>query len=134
ACLITQLGGPIPSERPGVMRFSLAHALPQAMVVAGSLLISSPAVLAAEETDPPGAYKAPSPDPSPVETLMLEYINRCRANPAEDGPRCAADKAVPSSVDLKMFVREMAEGKSAPPVVFDLKLLKAARWHCHYQI
>jgi hypothetical protein len=84
--------------------------------------------------DPPGAYRAPAPDPSPVETLMLEYINRCRANPAADGLRCAQDKAVPSTVDLAMFKQEMAEAKSAPPLVFDLRLLKAARWHCDYQI
>jgi hypothetical protein len=98
----------------------------------GAALLLSLFARAADE--PPGAYKAPAPDPSPIETLMLEYINRCRANPAEDGARCALDKAVPSSVDLNMLVRELAEGKSAPPVVFDLRLLKAARWHCYYQI
>src|SRR5262245_40743977 len=106
-----------------------------AFLVAGSVLMLCLASLrAADDADPPGAYKAPAPDPSPVETLMLEYINRCRANPAEDGVRCAADKSVPSDVDLKMFLREMSAARSAPPLVFDLNLLKAARWHSHYQI
>ena len=84
--------------------------------------------------DPPGAYRAPAPDPSPVETLMLEYINRCRANPGEDGLRCAASDDVPDSVNLEMFKSEMFKGQPAPPLVFHLSLLKASRWHSHYQI
>jgi hypothetical protein len=117
------------------MDVSLARLRHPVFVAASFWSVSLSAALpGAEEADPPGAYKAPSPEPSPVETVMLEYINRCRANPAEDGARCAADKSVPPSVDLKMFAQEMFEAKSAPPLVFDLKLLKAARWHSHYQI
>ncbi len=33
-----------------------------------------------------------------------------------------------------MFKQEMAEAKSAPPLVFDLALVKAARWHSYYII
>ena len=47
-----------------------------------------PAVARGAE-DPPGAYKADSPEPTALETLTLEYLNRCRSDPAEDGLRCA---------------------------------------------
>ncbi|MBN1852336.1 MAG: CAP domain-containing protein, partial [Pirellulales bacterium] len=83
---------------------------------------------------PSGAYQAPSPEPIPWETLILEYINRCRANPAEDAERCIATKVVPKSVDQEMFRREMYAEPPAPPLVFDLKLLQAARAHSYYQI
>ena len=85
--------------------------------------------------DPPGAYKAESPEPTPAETLILEYVNRCRLNPAEDAIRCVqASQACPRNVDANMFKQEMLEAKPAPPLVFDLALLKAARWHSSYQI
>jgi len=84
--------------------------------------------------DPPGAYQADSPEPNAAETLILECINRCRASPAEDAVRCAETPGVPHKVDLNMFKQEMAEAKAAPPLVFDLALLKAARWHSYYQI
>ena len=89
---------------------------------------------AARGADPPGAYKADSPEPTPLETLMLEYINRCRANPGEDGLRVAQSPGIPPSVDLNMFKREMSLAKPAPPLVFDLLLLKAARWHSYYLV
>ena len=76
--------------------------------------------------DPPGAYQAESPEPTAAETLILEYINRCRANPAEDALRCLETVGVPRSVDRNMFKEEMLAAKPAPPLVFDLALLKAA--------
>lgn len=101
-------------------------------IAAISALLGGNRQALALEDDPPGAYQAPAPDPSPVETLMLEYINRCRANPAEDGVRCSASSF--PDVDMKMFLQEMSAEHPAPPLVFDLRILKAARWHCHYQI
>ena len=89
---------------------------------------------AARGADPPGAYKADSPEPTPLETLMLEYINRCRANPAEDAvallPR--ARGCPPAWTSTCSSGRCVA--KPAPPLVFDLALLKAARWHSYYQV
>ncbi|MEK6236913.1 MAG: CAP domain-containing protein [Planctomycetales bacterium] len=84
--------------------------------------------------DPPGAYRPPSPEPGAVETLLLEFINRCRANPNEDAARALSGKPLPPTVDSKMFQREMLEEKPASPLLFDLRLIKAARWHSHYQI
>lgn len=86
------------------------------------------------EDDPPGAYRATTPHPGAIETLMLEYINRCRANPSEDALRALSSREVPDSVDREMFRSEMFQEQPAPPLVFDLSLLKAARWHCYYQI
>jgi hypothetical protein len=84
--------------------------------------------------DPPGAYKAESPEPTPAETLILEYVNRCRLNPAEDAIRCLQASGVPANVDASMFKQEMLDASPVPPLVFDLALLKAARWHSSYQI
>ena len=33
-----------------------------------------------------------------------------------------------------MFQREMTEAKPVPPLVFNLALVKAARWHSYYQV
>ena len=93
----------------------------------------SPAVARAGD-EPPGAYKAASPEPTPAETLILEFINRCRSNPVEDALRCVQSPGIPRKVDCEMFKQEMDEAKPAPPLVFDLALLKAARWHSYYQI
>ena len=84
--------------------------------------------------DGPGVYQAPSEEPTPSETLLLEYINRCRANPAEDGRLILESARIPRSVDLEMFEREMLAPDPVPPLVFDLALTKAARWHSAYQI
>ena len=109
-------------------RFSLATLL------LGLTAICAWSAVARGADDPPGAYKADSPEPSPAETLILEYINRCRLDPAEDALRCVETAGVPATVDREMFKQEMLEAKAAPPVVFDLTLIKAARWHSYYQI
>ena len=90
--------------------------------------------LTADDGGAPSAYQPPSPEPTPWETLILEYINRCRANPAADAELCITSKRVPGSVEVDMFRREMYAEKPAPPMVFDLSLLKAARAHSYYQI
>lgn len=84
-------------------------------------------------------YQAPSPEPTPAETLMLEYINRCRADPAADAQRIAPPGAEPrlpssTSIDFAMFRSEMGAIRPAPPLVFDVRLLDAARKHSHYMI
>ncbi len=110
--------------------FSLAALL---LGLAGVCAWHLPAVARGGD-DPPGAYKAESPEPTLAETLILEYINRCRLDPGEDGLRCLQTSGVPSNVDRNMFQQEMLEAKPAPPLVFDLALTKAARWHSYYQI
>lgn len=60
-------------------------------------------------------YAAPSPEPTPEETAILEYINRLRADPKADAERCLKE-LVPPSVDIAMFKREMAQIKPAAPL------------------
>ncbi len=84
-------------------------------------------------------YQAPTPEPTPVETLILEMINRCRADPKAESLRMApagADPRLPSAtaIDFAMFRDEMAKIPTAPPLVFDLRLLDAARKHSWYMI
>ncbi len=84
-------------------------------------------------------YEAPSPEPTPEETLMLEHMNRLRADPVADMERIAPDGGPApglrwAKVDWDMFRSEMRELKTAPPLVFNLDLLEAARKHSHYMI
>lgn len=80
-------------------------------------------------------YKAPFPEPTAEETLILEYINRARADPAAEARRILeSGERIPSDVDKAMFEREMAALPPAPPLVFNLQLLDAARKHAHYMI
>jgi hypothetical protein len=86
-------------------------------------------------------YQAPDPEPTPEETLMLEYMNRLRADPPADAERIApgsqqvkAGGFMGQGVDWNMFRSEMKALKAAPPVVFNLKLLDSARKHSHYMI
>lgn len=98
------------------------------------LLLACSAAVAAD-----GVYQAPSPEPTAEETLMLRFINRCRADPPAEGLRLAPPGAEPvlrasEPVDLAMFRAEMAKIPPAPPLVFDLRLLESARKHAHYMI
>lgn len=82
-------------------------------------------------------YQAPSPEPTAEETLILEFINRCRADPKAEAERMAPAGAEPNlrtseKVDFAMFRAEMAAIKPSLPLVFDLRLLEAARKHSHY--
>ena len=74
--------------------------------------------------------------PTPAETLLLEYINRARADPVADGERMASDnrRLARENVDMELFRREMARIRPAPPLVFNLDLVKAARRHSRYMI
>ncbi len=84
-------------------------------------------------------YEAPSPEPSPEETLMLEYMNRLRADPVAEMARIAPEGGSAggfgwAKIDWAMFRSEMKELRAAPPLVFNLDLLEAARKHSHYMI
>ncbi|MFO0747078.1 MAG: CAP domain-containing protein [Myxococcota bacterium] len=97
-----------------------------ALVVA---LAAAPAALAEE------VYNPPDPEPSPEETLLLEYVNRLRADPAKEGARVKADPGAHGEkreLDWDLFLQEMAAAKPAPPLVMNLKLLLAARRHAYY--
>ena len=84
-------------------------------------------------------YVAPSPEPTPEETLILEFINRCRADPKAEALRMAPAGTAPrlpssTAIDFDMFRDEMAKIPPAQPLVFDLRLLDAARKHSWYMI
>jgi len=80
-------------------------------------------------------YQAASPEPTPEETLMVEYMNRFRANPKAEAERIAPPGTKGRrGVDLDMFRKETSALKKAPPVVINLRLLDAARRHSHYMI
>ncbi len=73
-------------------------------------------------------------EPTPMETEMLELINRLRANPQEEAKMMAKAGFAPGHVDLQMFLKEMEDEKPAQPLVFNLKLIDAARKHTKYQL
>ncbi len=81
-----------------------------------------------------GVYTAPDPEPTPEETLILELMNRFRADPSAEADRILAEQSRQRGVDWKMFEREMKALPSMPPLVFNLQLLDAARKHSHYTI
>jgi len=88
----------------------------------------------ADKTPKPGVYEAPDREPTPAETLMLEYLNRFRADPSAEADRIAPAGKSGGGVDWKMFRDEMKALKPAQPLVFNLELLDAARKHSHYMI
>ena len=78
-----------------------------------------------------GPYQAPDREPTPEETLVLELLNRFRANPTAEAQLLLPEKKT-GSVDWAMFVDEMKQLKPAPPLVFNLDLLDSARKHSYY--
>ncbi|HYG76712.1 MAG TPA: CAP domain-containing protein [Planctomycetota bacterium] len=87
-------------------------------------------------------YQAADREPSAEEVLILEYMNRFRADPVAEADRlapggekiAAARMSVPGNIDWEMFKKEVKALKSAPPLVMNLNLLDAARKHSHYMI
>jgi hypothetical protein len=81
-------------------------------------------------------YQAASPEPTPEETLMVEFLNRFRADPKAEAERIAppGKEGGRGGVDWEMFRKETSALPSAPPVVINLELLDATRRHSHYQI
>lgn len=79
-------------------------------------------------------YAAPDREPSADETLILEYMNRFRADPSAEADLIAPPGRKDMGVDWKMFRDEMKALKPAPPLVFNLELLDSARKHSYYMI
>ncbi|HLX60720.1 MAG TPA: CAP domain-containing protein [Planctomycetota bacterium] len=103
-----------------------------ALILSGALMF--PLTLRASDV-----YVPPDREPSPEETLILELMNRFRADPKAEALRIAPAGAATMTysgkgVDWKMFVEEMNELKAAPPLVFNLELLDASRKHAYYMI
>ena len=94
-------------------------------------------------TAPAGATKAAALDTSPyshgdptdAEQLMLELINRARANPAGEGIRLAAPPTNIQSaytyfgVDTSRLIADFASYPARPPLAFNASLIEAARRH-----
>jgi len=74
------------------------------------------------------------PEPTPEETLILELMNRFRADPSADADRIIPANKTEGGVDWEMFSREMKALKPQQPLVFNLQLLDAARKHSLYMI
>jgi uncharacterized protein YkwD len=75
-------------------------------------------------------------DPTPEEQLMLEYINRARANPAEEGIRLmdTQDPAVQGAysyfkIDNAKTKQAFASYPQRPPLAFHPLLIQASRDH-----
>ena len=73
-------------------------------------------------------------EPTAMETEMLELVNRLRANPQAEAELMIKAGMAPGHVDLKMFKEEMDKEKACQPLVFNLKLIDAARKHTKYQL
>ena len=84
--------------------------------------------------DSKGPYEAPDREPTPEETLIVELMNRFRANPSAEADLIAPPGKSGGGVDWKMFRDEMKALKAMPPVVFNLDLLDAARKHSYYMM
>lgn len=125
----TALAGPPPLEHSG----RVPHAPPPA-----------PPVI--ENRDGPGVPRPDGPhygpqiwsigQPSDEEQLYLEFINRARANPPQEGQRLAAttDPEVLSAydffnVDLALMQQQFNAIAAAPPLAMNAQLLIAARLH-----
>ena len=79
-------------------------------------------------------YEAPSREPTPEETQILEYLNRFRSDPSAEADLIAPPERKDMGVDWKMFREEMKALKKMPPLVFNLDLLDSARKHSYYMI
>ena len=74
-------------------------------------------------------YEAPSREPTPEETLILEYMNRFRSDPRGEAGIILGAVKKGNGVDWKMFEKEMKQLKPSPALVFSLELLDSARNH-----
>jgi hypothetical protein len=97
------------------------------------ILLTGILALPAPAQQSKGPYEAPDREPTPEETLILEYMNRFRADPSAEAD-IIAPAGKTGGVDWKMFRDEMKALKPMPPMVFNLELLDAARKHSYYMI
>jgi hypothetical protein len=82
-------------------------------------------------------YQAPSPEPTPEETLILELMNRFRADPKAESQYIVKTFGSGERIfgaDARMFLEECAGLGPVPPLVFNLQLLDAARKHSYYMV
>lgn len=117
------MGEKIPRRRPRGQRGSAPRFLPVLLL----LVAAAPG----RADDAPPA----DPPPTPEETLLLELLNRARADPAAEAERIAAaraDLSWGSKIDWEKFRAELAAVPPAPPLVFDPLVLRAARHHRDY--
>src|SRR5260221_12486832 len=79
-------------------------------------------------------YQPPDPEPTPEETLILELMNRFRADPKAEASKIAPAGAATATysgkgVDWKMFWDEVTALKPSPPLVFNLEFVDASPKH-----
>ncbi len=108
-------------------------------LIAGSLCFSACSVGFAWAGEAAQVYQAASAEPTPDEVVILELINRFRADPVGEAARILAASPAEKTwclkdVDTTMFTDELKALKPAPPLVFNLQLLACARKHSHYMI
>jgi uncharacterized protein YkwD len=80
-------------------------------------------------------------DPTDEEQLLLEYVNRTRANPAAEALRLNFE-TLPEiltayqffSVDLNKMVTDISALPPAPPLAFQSQLIQAARGHSAWML
>jgi hypothetical protein len=87
----------------------------------------------------PGPVEYSIGDPSPLEQVYLERVNRARAFPREEGFLLvtSTDPEIQSAlrffnVDLQRVVDEIALYPAQPPLSFEPRLIAAARGHTDY--
>ncbi|MFN8358700.1 MAG: fibronectin type III domain-containing protein [Candidatus Kapaibacterium sp.] len=80
-------------------------------------------------------------DPTPEEQLILEYINRARSNPKEEGIRIATTKDADLlqafsywKVNLTKLKNDFASYPVQPPLAFNSKIITAARLHSDWMV
>lgn len=85
----------------------------------------------------PSDLQTPDAEPIPEEALLLEYINRFRADPISEIDRIVTPpypRRPHPEIDWERFRREMLTLVPAPPLVFNPRLVLAARNHTQYVI
>lgn len=95
----------------------------------------------AEKSLAPTLTKYSHGDPTPEEQVILEYINRARANPKEEGLRIANTKDADLlqafsywKVNLTKLKNDFASYPVQPPLAFNEKIIKAARDHSDWMV
>lgn len=83
--------------------------------------------------------QADSREPSDQETLMLDLMNRFRANPAREIDKVllgveAGVSGMGQRLDVDACYKAVSAMPPVPPLVFNLELMQSARWHAIYMI
>ncbi|MBK9246796.1 MAG: CAP domain-containing protein [Ignavibacteria bacterium] len=94
-----------------------------------------------EKTLAPTATLYSHGDPTPIEQVLLEYINRARANPKDEGIRIynTTDPYILSNasrcgVNMKTVRDEFATYPVKPPIAFNKNIITAARLHSDWMV